>query len=61
MELLLQELDNMRKNKFSEREDHWNSYIAALQQDHSKALSDADVLVKQMQEDMEMVNDSVKV
>ncbi|XP_030269345.1 dynein regulatory complex subunit 4 isoform X1 [Sparus aurata] len=60
MELLLQELDNMRKNKFSEREDHWNSYIAALQQDHSKALSDADVLVKQMQEDMEMVNDSVK-
>ncbi|XP_073321148.1 dynein regulatory complex subunit 4 [Pagrus major] len=60
MELLLQEHDNMRKNKFSEGEDHWNSYIAALHEDHCKALSDADALVKQMHEDMEMVNDSVK-
>lgn len=53
MELLPQELDNMRKNQTSEREDHWNSHIAALIEDHNKAFSEANTLVNHMRRDVD--------
>lgn len=59
-ELLPQELDNMRKNQTSEREDHWNSHIAALIEDHNKAFSEANSLVNHMQHDVD-VSCSLKV
>ncbi|XP_044058676.1 dynein regulatory complex subunit 4 [Siniperca chuatsi] len=59
MELLPQELDNMRKNETSEREDHWSSHISALIEDHNKAFSEANVLVNRMQQDLDM-NESLK-
>lgn len=60
MEFLPQELDNMRKNELSEHEDHWNSHITALIEDHNKAFSDANALVNHMQQDLDM-NESLKV
>lgn len=54
MELLPQELDNMRKHQTSEREDHWNSHISALIEDHNKALSEANALVHHMQQDVDL-------
>lgn len=54
MESLPQELDNMRKNQTSEREDHWNSHISALIEDHNKAFSEANALVHRMQQDVDM-------
>ncbi|XP_037611286.1 dynein regulatory complex subunit 4-like [Sebastes umbrosus] len=59
MELLPQELDNLRKNAISEREDHWNSYINNLIEDHNKAFSNANALVERMQQDLDM-NTSLK-
>ncbi|XP_038557095.1 dynein regulatory complex subunit 4 [Micropterus salmoides] len=59
MEFLPQELDNMRKNELSEHEDHWNSHITALIEDHNKAFSDANALVNHMQQDLDM-NESLK-
>ncbi|XP_035014845.2 dynein regulatory complex subunit 4 isoform X2 [Hippoglossus stenolepis] len=56
---LLQELDNMRKNGISEKEDHWNSHIDVLISDHSKALREASELVKDLQQVLEG-NDSFK-
>lgn len=60
MELLPQELDNMRKNATIEREDHWSSHINTLIEDHDKAFSDAHALVNHMQQDLDM-SDSLKV
>nr|XP_046241703.1 dynein regulatory complex subunit 4-like [Scatophagus argus] len=59
MELLPQELDNIRKNEISEREDHWNSHISALIEDHNKVFSEANALVNCMQQDLQL-NDSLK-
>ncbi|XP_034724931.1 dynein regulatory complex subunit 4 [Etheostoma cragini] len=59
MELLPTELDNMRKNAISEREDHWSSHINTLIEDHNKAFIDAHELVNGMQQDLEM-SDSLK-
>ncbi|TDH17068.1 hypothetical protein EPR50_G00005090 [Perca flavescens] len=59
MELLPQELDNMRKNATIEREDHWSSHINTLIEDHDKAFSDAHALVNRMQQDLDM-SDSLK-
>ncbi|KAI3377861.1 hypothetical protein L3Q82_008996 [Scortum barcoo] len=41
MEQLPQELDNMRKNETSERENHWSNHIMAIVEDHKKILSDS--------------------
>lgn len=60
MKLLPQELDNMRKNETSEKEDHWNNHISALIEDHKKALSEIHELIICMQQDMD-VNESLKV
>lgn len=60
MELLPQELDNMRKNQTGEREDHWNSHIAALIADHNKAFSKANDLISHIQQD-EDINRSLQV
>uniref|UniRef100_A0A7N6BDP6 Dynein regulatory complex subunit 4 n=1 Tax=Anabas testudineus TaxID=64144 RepID=A0A7N6BDP6_ANATE len=60
IKLLPQELDNMRKNEISEREDHWNNHITALMENHNKALSEAHEMINYMQQDMEE-NDSLKV
>ncbi|XP_060923385.1 dynein regulatory complex subunit 4-like [Limanda limanda] len=59
MTLLLQELDNMRKNELSEREDKWNSHIDGLILDHNKALSEASELGKDLQQVVDG-NDSLK-
>ncbi|XP_029318560.1 LOW QUALITY PROTEIN: dynein regulatory complex subunit 4 [Cottoperca gobio] len=59
MELLPQELDNMTKNAISEREDHWNSHINTLIEDHNKTFSDAKALVDGMHQDLDM-NGSLK-
>nr|XP_019954356.1 PREDICTED: growth arrest-specific protein 8 [Paralichthys olivaceus] len=53
MTLLLQELDNMRKNEISEREDQWNSHVDGLISDHNKALSEASELVQDLQQVLE--------
>ncbi|XP_026233528.1 dynein regulatory complex subunit 4-like isoform X2 [Anabas testudineus] len=60
IKLLPQELDNMRKNEISEREDHWNNHITALMENHNKALSEAHEMINYMQQDMEE-NDSLKI
>lgn len=60
MELLPIELDNMRKSEIGEREDHWNGHIAALIEDHSKALGEATALIHRMQEDTD-TNEALKV
>ncbi len=60
MGLLPEELDNMRKNETSEREDHWISHITALIEDHNKAFRDANELINRMQQDVDM-SDSLKV
>ncbi|XP_039995733.1 dynein regulatory complex subunit 4-like [Xiphias gladius] len=56
MKLLPQELENMRKNETSEREDHWNSHITGLLEDQNKAFSDANALLKLMQQDLDVSN-----
>lgn len=60
MILLPQELDNMRKNEISEREDNWNSHITGLIEDHNKTFRDAKEQVSVMQQDLE-VSKSLKV
>ncbi|XP_070822846.1 dynein regulatory complex subunit 4 [Chaetodon trifascialis] len=59
MELLPQELDNIRKNETGEAEDQWNSHIAALIEDHNKAFSDANALNNCIQQDLDEI-DSLK-
>ncbi|XP_076593709.1 dynein regulatory complex subunit 4-like [Chaetodon auriga] len=59
MELLPQELDNIRKNETREAEDQWNSHIAALIEDHNKAFSDANALNNCIQQDLDEI-DSLK-
>ncbi|XP_018523371.1 dynein regulatory complex subunit 4 [Lates calcarifer] len=54
MILLPQELDNMRKNEISEREDNWNSHITGLIEDHNKTFRDAKEQVSVMQQDLEV-------
>ncbi|AWP01644.1 putative growth arrest-specific protein 8-like [Scophthalmus maximus] len=60
MTLLRQELENLRKNETSEREDQWNSHIAGLTEDHDKALRDANELVNRMMHQVLDVSDSLK-
>uniref|UniRef100_A0A8D2ZF84 Dynein regulatory complex subunit 4 n=1 Tax=Scophthalmus maximus TaxID=52904 RepID=A0A8D2ZF84_SCOMX len=60
MTLLPQELENLRKNETSEREDQWNSHIAGLTEDHDKALRDANELVNRMMHQVLDVSDSLK-
>ncbi|XP_068174489.1 dynein regulatory complex subunit 4 isoform X2 [Antennarius striatus] len=59
MELLPQELDNMRRSEMSEREDHWNTHMATLIDNHNKAFGETDGLVNCMREDVDLV-DSLK-
>nr|XP_020463625.1 growth arrest-specific protein 8-like isoform X2 [Monopterus albus] len=54
MKLQQQELDNMRKNEISAREDYWNEHINGLIEDHNKALSDAKVLTDCIHQDMDV-------
>uniref|UniRef100_A0A3Q4BLT0 Dynein regulatory complex subunit 4 n=1 Tax=Mola mola TaxID=94237 RepID=A0A3Q4BLT0_MOLML len=54
MELLPQELDNMSKYQISESENHWNSHVVALIEDHNKALSEMNALVNHMQHDVDI-------
>ncbi|XP_040896212.1 dynein regulatory complex subunit 4-like [Toxotes jaculatrix] len=54
MKVLPQELDNMRKNGIIEREDHWNSHINGLIEDHNKAFSDVNALVNHMHQDEDL-------
>lgn len=60
MKLLPQELDNMRKNETSEREDHWNNHVSSLIENHKKVLSEVHELVKSMKQDAD-ANDLMKV
>lgn len=60
MKLLPQELDNMRKNETSEKEDHWNNHIATLIENHNKVLSEVSEYNNFVHQDME-VNESLKV
>lgn len=60
MHFLRTELDNIRKNQTGEREDHCNSHIDALVEDHNRAFNEANLLVNQMQQDVDM-NMSLKV
>ena len=60
MTSLLQELDNMRKNELSEREDQWNSHLDGLTSDHNNALSEASELGKDLQQVFDG-NDLLKV
>lgn len=54
MEVLPQELENMRKNQISEREDHWSSHVNTLMEDHNRVFNEANDLVKRMQKDLEV-------
>nr|XP_057945786.1 dynein regulatory complex subunit 4 [Doryrhamphus excisus] len=45
LELLQQEMDNMRKKEVSEREDQWNSHITTVTRDHAKIFGDALMLL----------------
>lgn len=38
----------------SEREDHWNSHIAALKEDHHQAVAESGVLIEYIQHDADM-------
>ncbi|XP_061521670.1 dynein regulatory complex subunit 4 [Phycodurus eques] len=60
LELLQQELDNMRKKEIIEREDQWNSHISALTKDHHKIFGDALALLNQTIERDLYRNDSLK-
>ncbi|XP_070688286.1 dynein regulatory complex subunit 4-like [Pempheris klunzingeri] len=53
LELLPQELDNMRKNVLSESENNWSSHINTLIEDNSKAFGDANALMQDMKRDLE--------
>lgn len=58
VELLPQELDNMRKIKMRETEDQWNRHIATLIEDHNKALSEANALHNCIQQDVNEIESS---
>ncbi|XP_077420069.1 dynein regulatory complex subunit 4 isoform X2 [Vanacampus margaritifer] len=60
LELLQQELENMRKKEVLEREDQWNSHISALTRDHHQIFGDALVLLNQTMEQDLHYNDSLK-
>ncbi|KAM9860552.1 dynein regulatory complex subunit 4 [Aulostomus maculatus] len=60
MELMQQEVYNMRRTETSEREDLLNSHITALKGDHDRIFSEAVALLNQsVEQDLE-VNDSLK-
>ncbi|XP_035508478.1 dynein regulatory complex subunit 4 [Morone saxatilis] len=59
MEFLPRELDNMKKNEISEREEHWSSHINALKENHNQAFSEANLLLNRMQDDSK-INISLK-
>ncbi|KAK9519202.1 hypothetical protein VZT92_021943 [Zoarces viviparus] len=55
-ELRRQKLDNMTKNKISEKEDQWNSHVNTLVEDHKKTLTDCEAFW----EEERNVNESLK-
>ncbi|XP_068612743.1 dynein regulatory complex subunit 4 isoform X2 [Brachionichthys hirsutus] len=59
LELLSQDLENMRRSEISERADHWNTHITALVDDHSKTIGEANANLHLIQEDVD-VADSLK-
>nr|XP_061820137.1 dynein regulatory complex subunit 4-like [Nerophis lumbriciformis] len=55
LELLQQELDNMRKKEVSEREHQCNSHISAVNRDHHSIFDDARVLLKKnVEQDLDL-------
>lgn len=56
MQLLQQELDNIRKNEISEAEHHWNCHITSLTENHSKTLSDANEVVTPTKRDFHLTH-----
>ncbi|XP_077376174.1 dynein regulatory complex subunit 4 isoform X2 [Festucalex cinctus] len=60
LELLQQELENMRKKEVLEQEDQWNSHISALIEDHYQIFGDALALLNQTMERDLHHNDSLK-
>lgn len=51
VQALQQDLDNVWKSEISDRENHWNSHIAALKQDHSETYRSAEYFVVNMKRD----------
>lgn len=51
VQALRQDLDNIRKSEIGERENHWNSHIATLKQDHDETYRSAEEFVIIMKRD----------
>uniref|UniRef100_UPI0037E871AE dynein regulatory complex subunit 4-like isoform X3 n=1 Tax=Semicossyphus pulcher TaxID=241346 RepID=UPI0037E871AE len=48
MQLLQQELENLRRKEVGEREDQWNRHVSALIEDHNRAVSEIDALMQEL-------------
>lgn len=60
MELTPQEMKNIRKSQISERQQYWANQVAALNNEHSTAVSQWDVVIARIQQDADL-NLSLKV
>lgn len=60
MELTPQEMKNIRKSQISERQQYWANQVAALNNEHSRAVSQWDVVIARIQQDAHL-NLSLKV
>lgn len=57
VQALKQDLDNIWKSEISDRENHWNSHIAALKQDHDETYRNAEEFVIIMKTDADMLTE----
>lgn len=60
MQLIPQDMENIRKTQMSERRQHWDDQMASLIEDHDRAVRDWDVVIAQIKQDADL-NLSLKV
>lgn len=60
MQLIPQDMENIRKTQMSERRQHWDGQMASLIEDHDRAVRDWDVVIAQIKQDADL-NLSLKV
>ncbi|XP_029701870.1 dynein regulatory complex subunit 4-like isoform X1 [Takifugu rubripes] len=60
MQLIPQDMENIRKTQMSERRQHWDDQMASLIEDHDRAVRDWDVVIAHIKQDADL-NLSLKV
>ncbi|TWW68116.1 Growth arrest-specific protein 8 [Takifugu flavidus] len=54
MQLIPQDMENIRKTQMSERRQHWDDQMASLIEDHDRAVRDWDVVIAHIKQDADL-------